>query len=752
MTDAGGLPLPMWAGGSPDREDASALAVDADDRLGRGDVDGAVASLREAWTLVEDDPGSAGTAAACLRVLLHLGNVDRAVDLLLPRLGWAGEVAEPWERMWFCATAAHVLEQAGSSGLAPATVGGRAAAEVAADLARTAGALASSFDAHDGSAGAARALAAAHDPALVGSEPTLPPTRLPSTPPPRPDPADAVPATTPVVDRAAALREAIASSQGDLEAHTGAWLRDRDALLPVASTDEWVAVSLLDRVSAQAAGDPRRHRELLTSALEAARAAGDLAGEVRSAGELAVLDVVVATRPEAATEARARARACAERLESNGKDAEAAGLWRRLAWFGGAGDAAGDIGRAAAAYGRAGLDEPRLLCLVEGAAAVAPTDPVTASGILDDLEPHTDGRPELAATVLDVRARLARAAGDLDAAQTHLRRALRIRGVPDRVRLAALLALSDVLVEQGAWDELEGPAADLVAAATRDHDPVLLAYGQRFLGLAYVETGRPAEAAELLEAALPVLREHGPGLVGPVAWALGNALATLGRWERATGAFSAAAEAFDADGRLLEAAHAHWRAAATAWESDDAVAAAGHFDVAATRAHDCGAVALHVDALRSRAALRAEGGDVDGGLRALDDAVASGERLAARLGSVPDEAFDPEVLEPDVLRQGAHLLADGGRVDEAVARLGRARALVGGDLEIVLRAEAAMVLADADRLDEVEPDLRAVVAELHAAGLADPRAEAAGVLARALDRAGRTVEAEEAWARWGPDA
>ena len=140
------------------------------------------------------------------------------------------------------------------------------------------------------------------------------------------------------------------------------------------------------------------------------------------------------------------------------------------------------------------------------------------------------GTPLLASMALDGRARIARSTGDLDEAVALLQRARAVRGAPRRARLTELAELCDVRVDQEAWAELEAPAADLVAAATEDRDPVLLAFGQRFLGLAYVETGRPVEAAELLEAALPVLREHEPALVGPVGWALGNALLSLGQW------------------------------------------------------------------------------------------------------------------------------------------------------------------------------------------------------------------------------
>ena len=122
---------------------------------------------------------------------------------------------------------------------------------------------------------------------------------------------------------------------------------------------------------------------------------------------------------------------------------------------------------------------------------------------------------------------------------------------------------------------------------------------------------------------------------------------------------------------------------------------------------------------------------------------------AAQTGVGEDE-FDGEVLEPHVLRQGAHLLARQGQVDAAVERLARAEALVGHDLELVLRAEAAIMLADDDRLEVAEPRLRASLTELHAAGLVPTRVDAAGALARALDRAGRGDEAEEVWGRYGP--
>ena len=698
-------------------EPRACLSIDARLRLDRGDVDGAVGSFRRAWHLAKDDRGASDSVAACLRVLVTLGNADRAVDLLLPRLSWLDELQTPRQRMWFAATAAFVLEQAFARGLAPVTVGDRPVEEVAAELSGTASDIAAAFDARYASRVTSATLAAAHDAARVADEPTLPPTRIPAAGG-GVELGGALPPSTGVLERGRVVREALESAGADLGPEVRAWLRDRDTVLPVETPQEWAAVSLLDRTAAQDAGGPDQQRRLLDSALAAAHRAGDPPALARADGEIALLDAVEATEPRAVAAAQQRARECAERLEASGADADAGGLWRRFAWFGRADDPAALLVRAAAAYERAGLAERRLLCDVEQAMA------------------------------LDGRARVARSTGALDEAARLLEQARSAPGAPRRSRLAALVELCDVRVEQEAWAALEGPAADLVAAATQDHDPVLLAFGQRFLGLAYVETGRPVEAAELLEAALPVLREHQPGLIGPAGWALGNALLGTGQWAGARTAFATASAAFEAEDRIHEAAHAQWRAGNAAWGAGDATAAASHYDDAVGKARASVTVGLYAEALRSRAALTADTDDLTAGLAALDGAIAAGEQLAAELGCDEDE-FDGEVLEPHVPRQDAHLLARHGEVEAAVERLARAEALVGHDFELVLRAEAGILLADDDRLDVAEPRLLASITELHAAGLEPARIDAAGALARALDRAGRGEEAQEVWERHG---
>ncbi len=743
-----------------DEEPRGSLGLDAYLRMVQGDVDAAVSSFRRAWPLVQDDPAASRTVGLCLLVLLRLGNADRAVDLLLPRLGWLDELATSRDRMWFSATAAHVLDRAAAVGLAPDGVDGEPLPGVVTGLRRTADELAAAFDRRYRSGVTSRDLAAAHDAALVPADPTLPPTRLPRVAPRPVPPPRVVPPSPGVVERAEELEAGIAAVATDLEPQVSAWLRDRDELLPVETPRQWAAVSLLDRASAQDAG-PDRHRALLEAALQAATRAGDEAAILRCEGELALLDVAAGTAPDPVTgrpvldataqEARGRARRRAAQLDATGGDAEAGGLWRRIAWSGAPENPVAILERAARAHDRADQPYRRLLCLAEAAMAVARTDAVAASARLDALEPLVGDHPVLRSMALELRGRIARANGDNRAAATHLRRAVAVRGIAERSRLTLLLTLCEVLVDLGDWAALEGPAADLVAASTRLNDPVLLAFGQRFLGLAYVETGRPAEAAELLEPALGVLTGHAPGVVAPAAWALGNALTLLERWADARTAFATASAAFAVQGRVAENAHAQWRAALAAVEAGDHDSAGHHLDAAVRGSRSAGAVGLHVEALRGRAVLRAEAGDLAGGIADLDAAIAAGVRLAARVGA-GEEEFDAEVLEPDVLRQGAHLLARHGHVDEAVERLRRAEALVGAELELVLRTEAGIVLADADRLAVAEPCLRASLEELRAAGLTEERVAAAGALALALDRDGRGEEAEYVWQGWGPDA
>ena len=98
-----------------------------------------------------------------------------------------------------------------------------------------------------------------------------------------------------------------------------------------------------------------------------------------------------------------------------------------------------------------------------------------------------------------------------------------------------------------------------------------------------------------------------------------------------------------------------------------------------------------------------------------------------------------------MLREGALILARAGRTDAAVERLARAEALVGGGHEVVLRAEAAIVLAEADRLAEAEP--RCAARSPSSRRPAAPRTGCArpGRSPGPSSEPGRTDEAEQVW-------
>ncbi|MGL5865629.1 MAG: hypothetical protein ACRCYX_07115 [Dermatophilaceae bacterium] len=734
-------------------EPHSSLGVDAELRLELGDVDGAVASLRTAWYLAQNDPMASRTVAACLRALLRLGNTERAVDRLLPRLAWLTQLPTATDRMWFAGTAAMVLRRAVEQDLAPAEVDGRPVADAADQLAGTAADLAAAFDTRYGSTVVSEDLSSRLRTDTLPDRPMLPPTRLPASVLDAPGPPGAaavaalVAPTTPVVVRADTVSHALLDLDDTIDGQLEAWRRDRRRLLPVSTSAEWAAVSLLDRV---AGGDlpPAGRRELLHAARDAAHRSGDPSVLVRAEAEIALEEGDPAS-----------ALVAVDRLESAGEHVEAAELLRRMANARGAQRPWELLIRAAAGYARAGADRRVGLCHLEAATSgLTRLDASAVAAHLDAAERHAGTHPELTAMVLHARARVARAGGRGDAALGHLRSAAALRDVPSRTRAGILLSLGDHLVAGAKWAELERTAADALAATAGAGHPVLLAVAQRQLGLAYVETGRPVEGVELLEAALPTLRGTYPGLVGPVGWALGNALVALGRNAEARSAFADAAVAFEADDRPSEAAHAQWRAGTAAVDEGLPDAATAHFDAAVGLARASDTVSVVVEVYRARAALRAAGGDLAGGLADLDAAIAHGQRLADQITAAgrplpPGEVeFDGEVLEPLVLRQGAHLLAAHGQTDAAIARLSRAEALVGADLEVVLRAESAMFLADAGRLAEAEPRLRASLAELREHGISDVRMRAAHALARLLDGAGRGEDADEVWHDHGPSA
>ncbi|NHA68423.1 hypothetical protein [Phycicoccus flavus] len=735
------------------------LAVDADLRSRLGDLDGAVGSFRGCWLAIADDPLAARSVARCLRVLVRIGNTDRAVDLLLPRLGWRGGLRTAADRMWFAGTAAWVLRHGRRLGLVPDEVDGRPAADLVDELAGLATGLAGAFDARGGSRAAREDLADAHDDTLVAADPTLPPVRLPGV---AADPGPSAPrprTAAEVLALAARVRQARRSLEPGVETALRGWEAARADVRPLLTTPaEHTAAGSLDRAGAYLLRDLGAERSRLEEAAAATERGDDAEEAAHVRADLAVLAVRTAltTHRRASsqvTAAREAATALAEDAEARGWPETAAAVRRWYAVTTRPSDAPEHLRHAADLYGAAGLAARRALCLLDAAPLVPARGARAVAALVEEAESVAGDHPVVRAQALDVRARMARAAGDTEAAVALHESAVAAAGSADGTRVQALFSYCDLLVERQDWARLEARAADALATAARVRDPVALAVAQRHLGLAWLETGRPVEAAELLEAALPVVRRHVPALAGPAGWALGNAVLGLGAHATARRAFAVAASAFTATGRPREASHAHLRAGLAAAEYGEATEAAEHLDAAVRAARAGAAVDVLLGALCARAGVRASTGDLDAGLADLDAALAETARFAAGLPDAPeedhDDAFDPEVHEPDVLRQGAHLLAAAGRTDEAVERLLRAESLVGGGHEVVLQAERGAVLADAGRLEEAEPLLRAVLPRLRAAGRLPERVAAAEALTRALDAADRPHEALEVWEAHG---
>lgn len=741
------------------RAEVTRAALEVESLAVAGEVDRAVEGFRRCWPLVADTGGRAQGLAACLRVLVRLGNTDRALDLLLPRADRLDTLSSDADRLWLAGTAGWVLAHARTLGMSPARLGHRDAATAEAELRDLAHDLAEAADRAAGDTAVSDALTAALDDRGVSPEPTLPPTRMPAPPHGaggrlRP-PVDAAEVVA-IAERARRWRRDLDPA---LERLLRGWLETREAALPLLTEREhWSAAALLDRSSVHLLRDAVRERIRLDEAVDEAERADDAEGAAHARCDLAVLDVreAVATFGAGAPEvgrARERALAAIEALDAEGWGECAAASRRWYALTTRPDDAVELLLRAADDY--ADLHQPyrRALCLLDAAPPAFAADPDLGHRLLDEAEQLAAEHPVLVVQGLDLRARVARAERDLEAAERLYARAAAYPGVPDGTRMAVLFAWCDLVVDRGAWTELEPRAADALALAVRLRDPVALAVAQRHLGLSWVEQGRPVEAAELLAAALPVVRRDVPELLGPTAWALGNAALALQSFDQAREAFDAAAESFETAGRVEEACHARYRAGTAAWDGADLGAAATDLDAAVALARRSATLPVLLEALRSRAAVRAASGDVDGGLADLDTVLPEVEAFAAGLPPEAhgEEPFDPEVLEPDVLREGAHVLAEAGRTDEALDRLARAEALVGGDFELVLRAEGGVVLAEAGRLEQAEPRLRRSLDELGAAGMDDERVEVAAALARALDRAGRVPEAEAVWAAFGDE-
>jgi tetratricopeptide (TPR) repeat protein len=372
-------------------------------------------------------------------------------------------------------------------------------------------------------------------------------------------------------------------------------------------------------------------------------------------------------------------------------------------------------------------------------------DPEAARGLMDAVrESEVAAVPVVAVALHELRAALAWADGNLEAVGAALRDAVAASS-PAAPASRPRLVLCDLLVDEELWAELETVSRGLMDEALLLRQPELLALAQRFLGLALVETGRPVEAAELLEAALPVIRDSEPRLLGPVGWALGNALSALGERANARTAYATAAMGFEAEERLTETAHAHLRAGNAAWGEDD-TAAAVHLDAAVDFASRAGDPPLYAGTVRDRAGLRGSQGETGAGLAELDGLVVAVVAMGKRTDQSLPEAY-LSWLERAILRQGAHLLDRNGETTAAERRLLRAEHASTDDprFRSICRTERGAMLARLGRLDEAESIVRDGVTGLDPTHDRGVRVEAVGAVAQAIHDSGDVQRADRIW-------
>ncbi|AXG80214.1 tetratricopeptide repeat protein [Streptomyces paludis] len=341
------------------------------------------------------------------------------------------------------------------------------------------------------------------------------------------------------------------------------------------------------------------------------------------------------------------------------------------------------------------------------------------------------GRPWDAAEPLAQRARLLMAMGRAEdaeaAARTALEHGAELTGPAELGGLR--LTLADLLYQQyGKEDE----AAEYALEAAHWFDEAGEsagpgAYSRLILAQAYSETGRPAEAAEVLESALPDLLEHGPEQTVRARQTLGRALRAMNDQRAAAEQYLLAADI----AKDWQSQHPHAQLATLGAEClsgaglrTEAIAAYHRaVELWQSLAEPVGAVR----ALRSVAWLEAGEGDTAAARALMDRALAAGEGeggelllerastwlqtaeiLLNSLYSEADSTFQPPAVADPVRHEALGLLT---QAEAALATL---------DLPGVVseRARCATRMAwteqELDRAESATARLRALIAELTA--------------------------------------
>jgi hypothetical protein len=544
-------------------------------RLGR--LDEARAHHLRGFRLVRPMESMRGAYADHVEFCALTGNEARALELLAERPAYFTDAGEPRSRMDFLAVVALLTDRLTSLGLGAQTVPGPAgrtwtAAELAAHARVEALSLAGRFDERNGTAYVSgRVRERMNQPPLVERLPLGIRATPAVTASVRPAPAPSADATADAEpDLAALLAEARRLSAALHPDSVAAWA----AVAEAASDEELAPRDLAELTDHEAMGLGPEGVELFARAAELYEAAGDpgeaLAARARGAYVLALsgrtrealaavsepYERVLALFAEGGTGVRqaasvlvGRARILLQRVH------EAAEV-----------NGAGDDSKVLAAAETAARELLALAGPEAGNDVLVASRAAEAQATLGELAAHA-GDAERAAELLTRASEAFVAAGlpwfavEYEARLTGIARHLGDAEAAERAARAALehgadflepaghaqlhLQLAEILGATGRF----GPAADHALEASHWADeggegPTLGAWARHQLGGFLLRQGRWAEAAEVLESALPELsaQTHGDGAIVQTHWWLGDCLTELGEHREAAEHWLQAAE------------------------------------------------------------------------------------------------------------------------------------------------------------------------------------------------------------------
>ncbi|MHB9858799.1 tetratricopeptide repeat protein [Streptomyces sp. YIM S03343] len=533
-------------------------------RLGRPDE--ARANHLRGFRLVRPMESMRGALADHVEFCALSGNEARGLELLAERPAYFTDTGHPRSRLDFLAVVALLMDRLTALGLGGQRVPGGSgeewtARELAAHARGEALALAARFDARNGTSyvGDRTRACMAQEPLVdrlpLGVRATRPAAAVPVVPPPAAAPAKAERDLAELLAEARRLSdtlqpdamaawEAVALAAGgeELDARTRAELADHEAM--ASGPDGAVLFERAAGLYAEA-GDAGESLGARARAAYVQALSGDLDGALTAVAE--PYDGILALYADEGTGVREAASVLMSRARI---------LMRRLHEVHETGAVVtggpGGSGGAAEAAERAVRELQALVRGHAGSDVRLASRSAEARAMLAELAEHR-GDPERAAELFRMAVREFTASGlpwfaveyevrvaalahqldDMAEAERAVRAALELGGpyVEATGRAQLHLQLAELVGERGEAEEAAEHA--LQAAHWADEagqGPTLGAWARHMLGGFLLRLGRYAEAAEVLESALPDLsaETHGDGAVVQTLWWLGDCLAALG--------------------------------------------------------------------------------------------------------------------------------------------------------------------------------------------------------------------------------